>query len=87
MEPKICKIHEIHAIGVKSMDLVVTGQINSCLENFVGKWSKLVRSADHAAIGMNEISSGEFRVFHRKMVICVFGCHHGSLLVMKNVVG
>ena len=41
----------------------------------------------HAAIGMNEISSGEFRVFRGKMVICVFGCHYGSLLVMKNVVG
>ena len=63
------------------------GGINSCLENFVGKWSKLVRSVGHVAIGMNEISSGEFHVFHGTMVICVFGCHHGSLLVMKNVVG
>ena len=53
----------------------------------MGKWSKLVRSTGHMAIGMNEISSGEFHVFCRKVVICVFGCHHGSLLVMKNVVG
>ena len=30
------------------------------------KWSKLVRSAGHAAIGTNEISSGEFRVFSQK---------------------
>ena len=53
----------------------------------MGKWSKLVRSVGHVAIGTNEISSGEFRVFCGKMVICVFGCCHGSLLVMKNVVG
>ena len=63
MELKICKIREIHAIGVKSMDLVVTWLNKFCLENFVGKWSKLVRSMGHVAIGMNEISSGEFRVF------------------------
>ena len=53
----------------------------------MGKWLKLVRSAGYAAIGTNEISSGEFRVFRGKMVICVFGCCHGSLFVMKNVVG
>ena len=53
----------------------------------MGKWSKLVRFVGHMAIGTDEISSGEFHVFHGKMVICVFGCHHGSLLIMKNVVG
>ena len=42
MGPCNLEIHEIHAILVKSADLWLFGQINSCLENFVffmEKWS------------------------------------------------
>ena len=33
------------------------------------------------AIWMNKFLSGEFRVFHRKMVIIGFGHYHGNLAV------
>ena len=41
MELKICKIREIHAIGVKSMDLVVTWPNKFLSGEFHGKVVKI----------------------------------------------
>ena len=60
------------------------GRINSCLENFVFFRENdhyLVKSAGLTAIRTNKFLSGEFHVFHGKVVIIGFGHHHGDLAV------
>ena len=48
---------------------------------FAEKWSYLVKSVGLTAIRTNKFLSGEFCVFHGKMVIIGFGCRHGNLVV------
>ena len=53
MGPCNLEIHEIHTILVKSVDLWLFGQINSCLENLCFLWKNghyLVKSVGLAAI-------------------------------------
>ena len=66
------------------MDLRLFGRINSYLENFVfivENGHYLVKSTGLVAIRMNKFLYGEFRVFHRKMIMIGFGHCHGNLVV------
>ena len=66
------------------MDPWLFGRINSCLENFMffaENGHYLVKSTGLMAIRTNKFLSGEFRVFHGKMIIIGFGHCHGNLAV------